>query len=368
LGAFNGINLNLGNLFLLSDAVSRSISAENFSGQKGMGGMATDGIGKKYARELGQGWKISPAVTIKSGECFVLADIDGPGAIQSMWFAGYVGRDFILRIYWDYQEAPSVECPLSDFFAVGWANNDNPERKGPFAQISSIPVCVNPNLGLNCFWVMPFHKKCIITVENIGLKDHWCFYQVNYTLTEIPVNTAYFHAQFRRTNPIPYKSVYTILDGIEGKGQYVGTALSVGLNGSNYWWGEGEIKFYIDGDEDFPTICGTGTEDYFGGAYDWIVDGKYTEYTTPFMGMHQVIIPDGTYITQQRFSMYRWHIMDPIRFEKDLRVTIQDLGTPVNERGFRPRQDDFSSVAYWYQKLPTTPFHEFYSRDYLDIT
>ncbi len=158
-----------------------------------------------------------------------------------------------------------------------------------------------------------------MTLENRH-HEYICFYyQVNYTLTEVPEDAAYFHARFRRTNPLPYKEVYTIADGIRGRGHYVGTAMAWGVN-SNGWWGEGEIKFYMDGDGDFPTICGTGTEDYFGGAYDWDVDGEYVTYSAPFMGMHLVIQPDGLYRSQQRFAMYRWHVMDPVRFERDLRV------------------------------------------------
>ena len=131
------------------------------------------------------------------------------------------------------------------------------------------------------------------------------------------------------------------------------------------WWGEGEIKFYIDGDAEFPTICGTGTEDYFGGAYNWDVDGQYVTYTTPFMGMHQVIRPDGLYKSQQRFGMYRWHIMDPIRFDQDLRVTIQALGWRSGGR-YLALQPDMASVAYWYQRLPAAPFPSLPDADYLE--
>ena len=167
---FNGLGMNLGNLSLLSDAESRSISAENFNGEKGKGGMATEGFGAGFSSELGQGWKVSPAIVIKPGATAVIADINGPGAIQSMWFAGYVGRDFIMRIYWENQAQPSVECPLPDFFATGWTNNDGAFLKGPFSQLNSLPVAVNPNRGLNCFWEMPFRKHCLITMENRGLK------------------------------------------------------------------------------------------------------------------------------------------------------------------------------------------------------
>ncbi|HUU30767.1 MAG TPA: DUF2961 domain-containing protein, partial [Phycisphaerae bacterium] len=138
-----------------------------------------------------------------------------------------------------------------------------------------------------------------------------------------------------------------------------------GINNSG-WWGEGEIKFYLDGDGEFPTICGTGTEDYFGGAYDWEVDGQYVTYTTPFLGMHQVLRPDGTYRSQHRHAMYRWHVMDPIRFERDLRVMIQVLGWRSEGR-FYPGQHDISSVAYWYQALPAAPFPALGDRNALEI-
>jgi hypothetical protein len=368
---FNGLAMDLGNLSFLSKAKTRSISAENFTGEKGKGGIALEGTGAHFARDLGKGWKISPSVSINPGDTFVLADIEGPGAIQSMWFAGYVGRDFIIRIYWDDQEYPSVECPLTDFFASGWmkTNDENP-LSGPHGQISSLPVAVNPNKGLNCFWVMPFRKRCLITLENLHpTLEKVCYYQINYTLTDVPEHAAYFHAHFRRSNPLLAMEDHVIIDNINGNGHYVGTAMFVGLNGANNWWGEGEIKFFIDGDLQYPTICGTGTEDYFGGAYDWDVDGKYVTYTTPYLGMHHIIQPDGHYVSQQRFSMYRWHIMDPIRFEKDLKVTIQDLGWRggKEDRKYLAREDDISSVAYWYQTLPSTPFAKFPQRDELEV-
>jgi hypothetical protein len=242
-----------------------------------------------------------------------------------------------------------VECPLTDFFAYGWTNRKNPV-KGPFAQLNSMPVVVNPNRGMNCFWEMPFHKHCRITLENRDVENAVCYYQINYTLTEIHENNAYFHTYFNRSNPLAYMEDHTILPSVASKGHYVGTAMIVGLNGTGNWWGEGEIKFFMDGDTEYPTICGTGTEDYFGGSYDWEVDGAYMTYSTPFMGMYHVVQSDRLYAHQQRFAMYRWHVMDPIRFEKDLMVTIQDLGW--RERGkYLPRQDDIESVAYCTKSL-----------------
>ena len=181
----------------------------------------------------------------------------------------------------------------------------------------------------------------------------------------MPDDITYFHAQFRRTNPLPHGEMYTIVDGIAGRGQYVGTAMGWGINNSG-WWGEGEIKFYMDGDGAYPTICGTGTEDYFGGSYNWEVDGQYVSYSTPFMGMHHVARPDGTYRSQHRHSMYRWHVQDPIRFESDLRVAIQALGWRSEGR-FYLGQHDICSVAYWYQTLPTGRFPALPDRNALEI-
>jgi hypothetical protein len=193
------------------------------------------------------------------------------------------------------------------------------------------------------------------------------YYQVDYTLTDVGADYAYFHAQFRRLNPLPYKSVYTIVDGVKGWGQFVGTYLAWGVHNTG-WWGEGEIKFYLDGDDEFPTICGTGTEDYFCGSYDFEnqITHQYQEFNTPYTGLAQVVRPDGLYSSQQRFGLYRWHIMDPIRFEKDLKVTIQALGWKSEGR-YLPLQDDIASVAYWYQTEPHTPFPKLPDKDYLEV-
>ena len=355
--SFNGLGMGLGNLSRVSGALTRSISPENFTGEKGKGGMATSGTGEKCARDLGQGWKVSPSVKIGPGETFEIANIEGSGAVQQMWMTP-IGhwRCSILRIYWDDQEQPSVECPMGDFFACGWQK---------YAQVSSLAVCVNPGSAFNCYWEMPFRKRCRMTVTNIDATDLILYYQVNYTLTEVPEDCAYFHAQFRRTNPLPYKEDYTILDGVVGQGQYVGTYMAWGVN-NNGWWGEGEIKFFMDGDREFPTICGTGTEDYFCGSYNFDVGGQYQEFTTPYAGLSQVLRPDGTYQANTRFGMYRWHIVDPVRFASDLRVTIQALGWRSGGR-YLPLQDDIASVAFWYQTLPTAPFPALPDKDYLEV-
>jgi len=355
---FNGLNLNLGNLFRLSDAKTRSISPENFTGEPGKAGMATleNGNARGAGRDLGQGWKLNPFIHIAPGKTVTLAEIDGSGAIQHIWMTPTgIWRFSILRIYWDDETEPSIEVPVGDFFGMGW---------GVYAPLNSLPVAVNPGSAFNCYWTMPFRKKCKITMENINTENMTLYYQVDYTLTEVPSDAAYFHAQFRRNNPTQ-KALYTIVDGIKGKGQYVGTYLAWGVN-NNGWWGEGEIKFFMDGDNKFPTICGTGTEDYFCGSYNFDTGGKYQEFCTPYSGLAQVIHPDGLYKSQQRFGLYRWHIMDPIRFDKDLSVTIQDLGWMSGGR-YLPQQSDISSVSYWYQSEPHAHFPALPAKNALEV-
>jgi hypothetical protein len=356
---FNGITSGVGDLFRLSNAQTRSISPENPTGEKGRGGMAIEGTGARAARDLGQGWKVSPSVRIKPKETFTLADIKEGGAIQHIWMTPTGNWRFsILRMYWDGETTPSVEVPVGDFFASGW---------GRAAQLNSLAVTVNPGSAFNSYWTMPFRRSARITMENIADEEMTLYYQITYAVTNVGADAGYFHAQFRRTNPVPYKQVYTLVDGVRGEGHYVGTHMSWGVN-NNGWWGEGEIKFYLDGDTDFATIVGTGTEDYFCGSYNFENPDThhYQEFTTPYSGMPLVIRPDGVYKSQQRFSLYRWHIMDPIRFARDLRVTIQALGWRVGGR-YLPLQDDIASVTYWYQTDPHAPFPGLPGRDALEI-
>lgn len=355
---YNGLGLGLGNLSRLSHAKTRSISAENFTGEKGKGGMAVEGTGTNEARDLGQGWKISPSVIIKGETTFTMAEIKGSGAIQHIWlaFSPELWRTLVFRIYWDEEEAPSVEVPVGDFFCNGWCKRSN---------VNSLPIAVNPAGGMNSYWEMPFRRRARLTMENLSGEDALLYYQIDYTLAQIPQDFGYFHAQWRRKNPLKYKEVYTILDGVKGQGHYVGTYLAWQAN-SNGWWGEGEIKVYLDGDGKFPTICGTGTEDYFGGAACWVEEEKYCTYSTAFVGLNQAIKPDGLFHSQPRFGMYRWHVMDPIRFERDLRVTIQALGWRSRGR-YLPLQDDIASVAYWYQAEPHTPYSLLLNKDDLEV-
>lgn len=359
------MGMGLGNVMKLSDARTRMVSAENVYGKKGVGGMASledkaeadvAAIGQdpckaaRAAADLGQKWKVRPCIQIPQKSTVTIMDTDGPGVIQHIWITAHrkFHRDLILRIYWDGQEFPSVETPLGDFFCTTWRSVD----------VFSLPINVNPNNGLNCYFPMPFKKHARMTIENRSSEDlSGFFYAITYSECDVTDEDAYFHARFRRTNPLPYKEDYLIVDGIEGKGQYVGTYMAWQQNSSG-WWGEGEAKFFMDGDDEFPTICGTGTEDYFGGAWCF-----HRNYSAPFLGYH-----DGSSDRKQgnRHSMYRFHVMDPIRFESDLRVTMQAIGWRSEGR-YLPLQDDISSVAYWYQTLPGKAFPEFPGRDELEI-
>lgn len=326
---------------ILSNAETRSISAENPDGARG-GGAKHEPVEKENpASSLGRGWKARACLTLEAESTTTLANVDGPGIIQHIWITvdAKLYRDGVLRIYWDQEETPSVECPLGDFFANG---------HGLRYDINSLMVCVNPQGGFNSYWPMPFRKHCRITIENQLMEPvHGFFYQITYALTEVPDEAAYFHAQFRRSMTTRERPEHTLLDGVQGHGHYVGTHIAW-TQMSNGWWGEGEIKFFIDGDGEFPTICGTGTEDYVGGAWCF---GDRT-YSTPFLG-YPLFRREPNEVP--RHGMYRWHVMDPIRFKTDLRVTIQALGWWPNQK-FQPLTDDLATVAYWYQGEPHAQF------------
>ncbi len=360
------MGMGLGNMMKLSDARTRMISAENVYGKKGAGGMASledkaeadvAAIGQnpckaaRAARDLGEKWKVRPCIQILQNSTVTIMDTDGPGMIQHIWITvnNKFHRDLILRIYWDGQDFPSVEAPLGDFFCTSWRRN---------VDVLSLPINVNPNNGLNCYFPMPFKEHVRVTIENRSPEDLGAFfYAITYAECDVPDEDAYFHARFRRTNPLPYKEDYLIVDGIEGRGQYVGTYMAWQQNNAG-WWGEGEIKFFMDGDHEFPTICGTGTEDYFGGA--WCFNRNFS---APFLGYHE---GSQERKSGSRHAMYRFHVMDPIRFESDLRVTMQAIGWRSEGR-YLPLQDDIASVAYWYQTLSGKAFPEFPSRDELEI-
>jgi len=350
--------LDLHSLTVLRNERTRAITAENLKGAKGQGGQASSALGPG---RKGKAW-----LDLPQGQTVTLADInEGPGEIRHLWITVtdktekdfFVLRDLVIRMYWDGEETPSVEAPLGDFFCNGF---------GVKTRINSLPIIVVPHGGMNCYFPMPFAKQARITIENqhaVEIKHF--FFQIDYALVDaLPADSLRFHAQWRREAVTELKRDYTLLDGVRGAGQYVGTYMAWSLLERN-WYGEGEVKFFLDGDGAFPTICGTGTEDYFGGAWGFVEkDGEpEQEYNTAYLGHPRSSNPklnagnafDDNPIPQHGF--YRWHLPDPVCFQTDFRATVQQIG--LSKRGLYERQDDISSVAYWYQTEPHAPFPVF---------
>jgi len=343
--AMIGLQPGLGTLPLLGRGRTRSISAENPTGGKGKGGMAVpDPTARKpatnaaAAHELGQGWKVRPFLRVDAGQTATLMDVQGSGIIQHIWIVENINRGLVLRCYWDGEEQPSVECPVADFFAVG---------HGTMAPVNSLAVTVVPKNALSCFWPMPFRQRARMTLTNETDKDVTLVaYQITYVETDVPPDAGRFHAQYRQAATAD-QNPYVILDGVKGRGRYVGTFLAW-TQMEKGWFGEGEVKFYMDGDQEFPTICGTGTEDYFLASY-----GFPSAYSTLYSG--STLPSNENASPPQCWSLYRWHIQDPINFEKDLRVTIQALGWE-GAKYRKLAKDRISSVAYWYQDEPHAEF------------
>jgi len=302
-------------------------------------------------------------VFVKPGETLTLVDTDGPGVIESMWFGGFAPWDFILRIYWDGQENPSVECPLGAFFGYPFYENVI-DVNGDFPTLNSSMVLVAPCRGLNCFWRMPFRKHCRMTLENRHptneIKTH---YMITGEYTEIPEDSLYFCASYRQARPVDGDKEYTVIDGIKGAGHFAGLSMGVTLGGSSGCFTEGEPKMYIDGEE-YPSINYTGLEDYFGGSFNFgdcdPAMGHFQQYSGLYMGMYAMFgAGNEKYYSSRnilpRFMLYRWHEPDPIRFSSEFKMTLQSLRfTPY---GNKVRRDDYITVAYWYQTLPTAPLY-----------
>jgi len=346
-------------IYMQSGVTTRQISAENPTGEKNGGCKwepdASDPNLKHsgMAKKLGKGWKVRPFISIPKSDTAILADIAGPGCINQIFLTSDIPcySALLLRIYWDGEETPSVECPMGALFAMGLDNAPQ--------TVSSAMVTVAPARGMNAYWQMPFRKRAYITLTNeSGIDANIVAYRVLYKLHDIPEEAAYFHAQYRRTMVAEDYPEHIILDGVKGRGLYVGTylAYNVFVNG---WWGEGEVRFWLDGDE-YPSMADNGTEDYFGGAwcfYDHT--SKEQVFSSPYLGM-----PLAKWDSQygpRKFSLYRWHILDSIGFSDDIKVAAQSLGwyPPGVEPGlYRPIPMDIMSVAYWYQTEPHVIFPE----------
>lgn len=310
---------------------SRAITWENKTGAKGAGGEAMGGR------------KGSPAIPkIKNGETVTLMDIAGCGVIRHIWItipdrSPAAMRNMILRMYWDGCPVPSVEAPLGDF--LGMAH-------GRTAPMTTAYTTMTLGRGFNCYFPMPFATHARMTVTNDlpdGKDMNSFFFQIDYELRpSLPAGTGYFHARFHRQNPTVLRQDYVVLDQVQGPGLFLGCVIGVRAL-SEAWWGEGEMKFYLDGDTTHPTICGTGTEDYFCAA--WGMD----LYQTPWHGCTLNLTNE--HYKHPLVSMYRFHEKDPIYFRQSLKATIQQMGWSDK---LYERSDDWCSLAYWYQARPNT--------------
>lgn len=330
----------------LRDLQSRCITPENPTGGKGMG--ATEG----------GGWKGAPFIRPFNKDTTVtIAEIDDPGTIRHIWFAlgtergaaaDYEAcRNVILRCYWDGQKHPSVECPVGDFFGIAHG------RRRAFTSA----LMTNTNgAAMNSYLPMPF-KTARITIENDTGYQTDLAYFIDYTLGDDVSDSGRLHALFKRENPVTAGADYAILPKVEGRGVYIGTILGVrALDHDDHidtWWGEGEVKMYIDGDDRHPTIVGSGTEDYFCSA------SGIEPHATPYSG--------APYCHGRLFSCYRWHVADPVYFQTDLRVEVQHMGNDMRlihdpRKRYIERIDDCASVAFWYQDLPSQPLPELIGR------
>ncbi len=330
-------------IFKLRNLKSRSASAENPMALEGQGGME------------GKGLKGSPAIKdFKAGTTEVLLDVKGPGMIRHIWMttSSRMPRDYrniILRMYWDKSDVPSVEVPLGDFFGAA---------HGVAVPLYSKYITMQEGRGLNCYFPMPFSSSAIITITNETDYDiDWFFYQIDFTLGDkVDDDDGRFHSAFNRKNPCPMGD-FIILNTSGARGLYFGCNLGVRPL-TEGWWGEGEVKIYIDNDDKYPTICGTGIEDYFGSAWG--------------LGEHCALYQGAHFVKKNFASLYHFHHTDPIYFQNRIKVTIQQLGCglksellklygdklvfqPKNhprrhkEDGFYLRSDDYCATSYWYQ-------------------
>jgi hypothetical protein len=331
-------------LYKLRDLQSRAASAENPNALPGAGGVE------------GNGLKGAPAIKdFKRGATETLFDVEGPGVVRHIWMTSHARRpghyrNIILRMYWEAHEVPSVEAPLTDFFGAA---------HGAGVPLSTAFVSMQEGRGLNCYFPMPFARHARVTITNETDTDiDWFFYQLDFTLGDsVTDEDGRFHAAFHRENPCPPGHDFTILDTEGGRGVYLGSVIGVRPLYKG-WWGEGEVKMYIDDDQLYPTICGTGLEDYIGSAWG------LGEHQTPWQGAP--LYRDGF------ASLYRFHGPDPVYFRRRIRVDAQQMGSarkselekdfgdrlifnPKNhprrspDDGYYLRSDDYCATAYWYQ-------------------
>lgn len=354
--------MNISDLTVINNyEESRSITPENPKGLKGKAATTSSDLGKSR--------KGNASITLKKDETITIANIQNSGEIRHIWMTiadattqgSFVLRDVVLRMYWDDSDTPAVESPLGDFFCNGFGERCN---------VNSSLITVNPSGGFNSYFPMPFQKNATITITNehpTEINDF--FYTIDYVLKPQTKDLAYFHAYWNRESYTTKQKDYTILPSIKGNGHYIGTFFQLCAL-ERYWWGEGEFKFYIDDDNKYPTITSTGSEDYFGGAWAFHknIEGKtFSEtFQYPYTGypfMSNIDKTRDNFVTKDSIplhgfgndalpmhGLYRFHVIDPIRFKNNIKVTVQQIGN--DDIKLFERSDDIASVAYWYQDSP----------------
>jgi hypothetical protein len=285
---------------------SRAITFENPTGARGAGGAAHGGR------------KGAPSRNLAPGEVVELADIEGPATIRHIWMTFPPARPEVMRglwieVFYDGNAEPSVSVPCLDFFAMPLGR--------PVAYHSAL-ASAQEGRGFNAYYPMPFRRRCRIVLHNNSGRTLPFYYQVDYTLQqEIPEDAGYLHVSFRRENPTVLRRDFVIADGLRGPGRFLGCAIGVRTIDRADWYGEGEVKVYIDGDADLPTLCGTGLEDYVGSA--WGMGAHFAHYAGSPLEIRD---PQQRRGVPDYLTFYRWHIPDPIVFRESCRVTIQQIG------------------------------------------
>jgi hypothetical protein len=308
---------------------SRSISAENPDGARGNGG------------KTGHGRKGNPSRTLAPGEKFVVADIAGPGTLRHIWITTDYGAPEVLRaqrleIFYDQLEDPSISVPLLDFFGL---------PHGRHAEYYSALISVNEGLGLNSYIPIPFTRSIRVEITNESSVPTFLYYQIDYTLeSSFPLKHSFLHATFRRENPTTPRQDFVVCEGMKGPGRFIGCSVGIRVLDKAFWYGEGEMKIYRDGDQQFPTYCGTGLEDYVGSAFN--LNRHFGLYSGSPINIpananaHRDLekrMPDFA-------SFYRWHLPDPIMFSHSLRVTLQQLGPAWFKKGQEAEFEAFKST------------------------
>ncbi len=307
-----------------SDVQTRWISPENPAGEPGKGGMTNKGA------------KGNAFYIVAPGETQTLFDVKGAGIINRMWLSGTIGVNAVQRravridMFWDGAAKPAVSSPIGDFFGIGLglsAKFDNELFSSPEAR------------SFNYTIPMPFRTSALITITNESPEEVWIWYDINYqTMNKLPDDIMYFHAFWNRNPKTTPGDDYEIMPKVEGTGRYIGTNIGV-IGDSIYrgtWFGEGEVKIYLDGDNEFPTLAGTGTEDYIGTGWG------QGEYASRYFGS---LVSDKD---NDIYAFYRYHITDPVYFHHDCRVTIQQIGNSTKPKIIKMNEKGANITPVWF--------------------